>query len=190
MAIQIEPKMTVADYLEWEVNQELKHEYIDGDIIEMTGGTSKHSIIKVNITASIFGMVNISTYIVYNSDMRVKASATRYVYPDLSVVRGAAKYEDESELTLLNPVFVVEVTSPSSMMYDRVDKLGFYLDLPSIEAYLIVDQDRPRADLYTRAEEGWYLRVFNQLEDVIALTALDCELPLAQVYRGIEYAEA
>ena len=75
-------------------------------------------------------------------------------------------------------------------MRDRVDKLGFYLHVPSIEAYLIVDQERPRADLYSRAEDGWLLRVFSSPEDVIPLSALNCELPLDQVYRGIEFAGA
>ena len=62
--------------------------------------------------------------------------------------------------------------------------------MPSIEAYLIIDQDRVRADYYTRAEEGWCVRVFNQPEDVIQLPMLDCELPLAQVYLGIVFDEA
>ena len=75
-------------------------------------------------------------------------------------------------------------------MYDRVDKLDFYFDLSSIEAYLIVDQDRLRADLYSRAENGWFVRVFNQPDDVIPLAALNCEVTLANVYRGIEFAEA
>ena len=98
--------------------------------------------------------------------------------------------EDDSELTLLNPVLVVEVTSPSSMIYDRVDKLDFYFDVPSIEAYLIVDQNRIRADLCTRAEEGWLVRVFNSPDDVIPLKTLNCDLPLAQVYQGIVFEEA
>ena len=190
MAIQMQRKMTAADYLEWEAGEELKHEYIDGEIIEMTGGTGKHSKIAVNITLALGGRVDLSEYVFFNSEMRVKVSETRYVYPDLSAVRGEEVYEDESELTLLNPIFVVEVSSPSSMMYDRIDKFAFYFDVPSIEAYLIVDQDRGRADLCTRAEEGWLVRVFNNADDVIPLSALSCELPLAQVYRGVEFAEA
>ncbi len=190
MAIQIEHAMTVTDYIEWEARQELKHEYIDGAIIEVSGGTGNHSKIMVNISAVIYNQIDHSNCVVHSSEMRVKVSDTRYVYPDLSALCGEEVYEDESEVTLLNPVFVVEVTSPSSATYDRVDKLGFYLDVPSIEAYLIVDQDRLRADLYTRAEEGWYVRVFNQPEAVIPLDALNCELSLAQVYRGIQLAEA
>lgn len=76
------------------------------------------------------------------------------------------------------------------MIYDHVDKLDLYSDVPSIEAYLVIDQDRSRADLYTRAEDGWLLRVYNQSDAIIPLEALNCELSLAEVYRGIELAGA
>jgi len=190
MAIQTKHRMTVADYLEWEERQELKHEYIDGEIIEMTGGTGDHSIIKVNILFSLRSRVNRPDFKIYNSDMRVQISEFRYVYPDLSVVRGEAVYEDESELSLLNPVFVVEVASPSSDRRDRVDKRDYYFAVPSVEAYLIIDQDRVRAELYTRAEASWLLRLFTSLDDVIALPALHCELLLAQVYLDISFDKA
>lgn len=190
MAIQTERTMTVAEYLEWEERQEIKHEYIDGEIIEMSGGTGEHSIIIGNIQGLLWNLLSFPQYTLHTSEMRVKFSPTRYVYPDLSVVRGESIYDDGSRLNLLNPVFVVEVTSPSSAIRDRLDKLDNYFTVSSIEAYLIVDQDRPRADLYTRAEEGWHVRIFNRAEDVIPLPMLDCHLPLEQVYRGIEFADA
>ena len=190
MAIQSERTVTVAEYLEWEARQEVKHEYIDGEIIEMTGGTLTHTRIKTNIGGTLFALLDPSAYILCNSDMRVRVSPTRYVYPDFSVVRGEPRMEDDKELTLLNPVFVVEVTSPTSEIRDRVDKLDLYVDVPSIEAYLIVDQDRPRADLYTRSEDGWHLQIFSNAEDVIPLPMLNCDLPLAVIYRGIELSDA
>ena len=190
MAIQKERMMTVAEYLDWEERQEVKHEYIDGAILEMSGGTGEHSIIIGNIQGLLWNRLIFPQYTVHTSEMRVKFSPTRYVYPDLSVVRGESVYDDASRLNLLNPVFVVEVTSPSSLMRDRVDKLDLYFTVASIEAYLIIDQDRHRADLYTRADEGWHVRVFNQPKDVIPLPMLNCELSLAQVYRGIQFEEA
>ena len=190
MAIQIERRMTAAEYLEWEEWQEVRHEYIDGEIIEMSGGTGKHSKIAMNIALALGGLVNVLEYVFHSSNMRIQIAANRYLYPDLSLVRIPEVYEDQRELALLNPVFVVEVTSPSSLMRDRVDKLDLYFAVPAIKAYLIIDQERPRADLYTRAQEGWHVRVFNQAEDVIPLPMLDCELPLEQVYRGIEFAKA
>ena len=189
MAIQTERKMTVAEYLEWEARQEHKHEFIDGDIIEMSGGTGNHSKIAMNIALALGALVNLMKFVFHSSNMRIRISETLYVYPDLSIVRRQERFEDEKELALLNPIFVVEVSSPSSLIKDHVDKLGYYLDVSSIEAYLIVDQDRPRADLYTRSGDGWYLRVYDQPESVVPLDALDCELPLEAVYRGIQFEE-
>jgi len=180
--------MTVAEYLEWEARQESKHEFIDGEIFEMTGGTLHHSEIMANITVAIGRQLDDSPCRLQTSELRIKVSQSRYVYPDLSAVCGKAHMEDERELTLLNPVFVVEVTSPSSVVYDRLDKFEFYYDVPSIEAYLIVDQDRIRADLCTRTDEGWLVRVFNQLEDVLPLDVLSCDLPLADLYRDIVFS--
>ena len=190
MAIQTKLVMSPADYLEWEMEQELKHEYIDGEIIEMTGGTGKHSRIPINIILALGSAIDLSEFVIHSANMRVRVSPSRYVYPDFSVVRGESIYEDERELTLLNPVFVVEVTSPSSQIRDRVDKVDYYQAVSSIEAYLIVEQDRLRVDLYTRADEGWNMRLFTKSDEVISLPMLDCELPLAQVYRGIDFAVA
>ena len=190
MAIETTKRMSVAEYLAWEERQECKHEYIDGEIIEMTGGTGKHSKIKVRLLRALGLLLDESQFEIFDSDMRVKVGAARYVYPDLSVVRGLERYEDETELTLLNPCFVIEVSSPSSMLRDRIDKRDWYYQLPSIEGYLIVDQDRIHADLFTRADEGWLLRGFTDAQDVIPLPMLGCELPLAQVYRGIAFEEA
>ena len=80
MAIQTQRTMTVADYLEWEERQEFKHEYIDGEIIEMTGGTLKHSRIKVNVGGTLFTLLDFSAFVLCDSDMRVRVGPTRYVY--------------------------------------------------------------------------------------------------------------
>ncbi len=190
MAIQTKLAMTVADYLEWEERQELKHEYIDGEIIEMTDGTRIHSRLIVNLTLAMGRQLENSDYVIHSNHLRVRIDQTRYVYPDLSVVLGRELMEDERELTLLNPIFVVEVTSPSSDRRDRVDKRDYYFAVPSIEAYLIIDQDRVRADFYTRAEARWLLQEYSSLDDVIPLPMLNCELPLAVIYRGVASEQA
>ena len=124
--------------------------------------------------------------VVRSSGMRVRVDASRYVYPDVSVVCGAAEFEDARKVTLLNPTIVVEVTSPSSIAYDHVDKLGFYSDVASIRGYLILDQERVYAEWHSRTESGWHLRQFSDLQDMIPLEPLDCQLPLAQVYRRLK----
>ncbi len=177
-------EMTVEEYFLFDEASEIRNEYIDGDIIPMTGGTSNHeAIIASTIIALGIALLD-RDCVVRSSGMRVRVDASRYVYPDVSVVCGAAEHADDRYVTLLNPTVVVEVTSPSSIAYDHVDKLGFYSDVPSIRGYLILDQERVYAEWHTRTESGWHLQQFSDLQDMIPLEPLDCQLPLAQVYRG------
>ena len=117
--------------------------------------------------------------------MRVRIDPTKYVYPGCQRGLGQPRFEDENEVTLLNPTVVVEVTSPSSMTRDHVSKVELYGAVPSIEGYLILDQARVFAEWYTRAEGGWHLRQFSDAADVIRMEPLGIDLPLAQAYRKI-----
>ncbi len=189
MAVAAPLRLTVEEYLEWEEDNFEKHEYIDGEVRCMTGATGRHNRIMMNLAIAIGRKLDDSTCYLLSSEMKVKASDTRYLYPDLCAVCGEANYEKENEMVLLNPILAIEVTSPSSIEYDRGDKRDFYFDVSTVQAYLIIDQHRPYADLYTRAENGWHVQVFNSLENVIPLEPLSCELPLSQVYRGITFAE-
>ena len=187
MAIQTKELMAVEEYFEWELRQEHRYEYIDGELIEMTGASNKHSQIIMNIIYGFFSGLDLSRYALRTEGLRVQISPTRYVYPDLSVIRGNPVFRDASEYDLMNPCFVLEVTSPSSIARDRSDKLGYYFSLPSIEACLIVDQHRLCAELYTRGDSDWQRQAFSEPADVISLAKLECELPLEQVYRGIAF---
>ena len=122
---------------------------------------------------------------VYPGLMRVRIDPSKYVYPDVSVVCGDPRFEDENEVTLLNPTVVVEVTSPSSMARDHISKVELYGAVPSIEGYLILDQERVFAEWYTRTESGWHLRQLSDLNDLIPLAPLGIDFPLAKAYRKI-----
>ena len=115
---------------------------------------------------------------------------THYLYPNIVAVCGEERYESASEIVLLNPALAIEVTSPSSVGYDRGEKKDLYLEVPSIQAYLIIDQHRVCAELSIRSEAGWQTTAFETLDDVVPLDVLDCKLPLAQVYRGISFEES
>ena len=189
MAVESPVRLTVEEYLAWEETNFERHEYIDGEVRCMAGATGRHNRIMSNTNTAIGRQLDDSNCFLLSSEMRVKAGETRYVYPDLSAVCGEEMFERENEMELLNPVLVIDVTSPSTIEIDRGEKRDFYFDVSSIRAYLIIDQHRIYSDLYTRAESGWHVRVFNSLNDVVPLPALDCELPLAQVYRGISFSE-
>ena len=130
---------TVEEYLAFEAESEFKHEFIDGVIYDMTGGSFHHSGIKVNITVELGIQLRNRNFAVCNSDMSVRVGGSRYVYPDVSVVRGQPQLEDD-DTTLLNPILTVEVLSPTTQDYDRSTKLRYYQALPSLRCCLIVEQ--------------------------------------------------
>ena len=180
---------TASEFLAFVANSDFKHELVDGEVYDMSGGTGEHSQIAANIIFSLMSQLEPTTCRVNTSDMMLKVSDDRYLFPDLSVVCDEPEYEDESRIALLNPILVVEVTSPSSAVDDRGLKRESYLRLPSVQAYLVVDQHRICVELFERADVGWRLQVFTNLDDVISLEALNIELSLAQVYRGISLEE-
>ncbi len=186
MAIQPALLLTVDEYLEWEEGNLEKHEYIDGEVRRMAGATRRHIKIVANVLSVIWNQLADPKWDVLGNEMRVRVSPARYVYPDLAVVYDA-RFQRNAEMELLNPVFIAEVTSPSSMEIDRGEKRDFYLDAPSIQEYLIVDQHRVCVELHRRAGPGWRIDAFTDLSDEVALASLGCALPLAQVYRGVAF---
>ena len=181
--------MTIEEYLAFDEASEITNDYIDGAIIPMPGGTRKHNKLVAQTIITLGIALADRDCEVLGSQMRIRIDETRYVYPDASVVCGNAECEDENEVTLLNPTVVVEVTSPSSLARDHVEKVAFYGAVPSIQGYLILDQERVFAEWYTRADDGWRLRQYASPDDVIPLEPLACSLALADVYRGIAIAD-
>ena len=179
---------SVAEYLAFEAESEFKHEFIDGIIYEMTGGTLDHSRIKVNLIRILLSQLDDSLYEVLNSDMRVGISEGRYVYPDLSVLSGAAQLTDD-DMILLNPILTAEVTSPTSLDYDRQTKLEYYRALSSMKMCLIIDPHQILVELHSRADNGWHWQSFSAIGDVISLESIGCDLPLAEIYRGINFSD-
>ena len=181
---------TAEEFLAFEANDEFKHELVNGEVYDMTGGAGEHSHIAANVIGEFYSRLSSSNCSALTSDMMLKAAQGQYVYPDMSVVCGQPLYEDDSRLALLNPVLVVEVTSATSATYDRGMKREFYQLMPSVRACVIIDQHRVYAELYLRADIGWHYQIFDRLDAVIPLEFINCQLPLAQVYSGIDIREA
>ena len=177
--------LSVEDYIAMEEAElERRFEYIDGELFEMPGGTINHSRLKRNVLTALDNQLAGSECEALNGDLRVRVSSSRYVYPDVSAVCGGALV-DHNETTLLNPIMMIEVTSPSSVLYDRVDKRDFYTSVPTMQAYLIIDQAEVYVESYMRAGRRWQRDEFDSLDDIIEIEALGCRLPLSAIYRGV-----
>lgn len=178
---------TVEEYLAYEEETGVKHEYLDGDIYAMSGGTPKHSRIASNTMIAIGRRLDDSDCHTHNSDLKIKVGESKYVYPEMSIVCGEDITAPEGNDILTNPIMVVEVISPSSASYERLQKSEYYRSLPSLQIYLILEQDKPFAQLWSRREDGWLLQDFSGVDATLPLTAIDCTLPLSEVYRGVEF---
>ncbi len=188
MVVERVRQMGIEEFLDFAEQSEEWYEYIDGEPRKMTGGKLNHFVIISNILSTLVNLLAEKDCAVLGSGMLVKTGEATLVAPDLSVVWGVPETESDTRI-LLNPILVVEVTSPSSIDHDRVLKRDFYESVDSIQAYLIVDQHRMLAELYTRRETGWHLRTFSRPDEEIPLEALDCSLPLVDIYQRVEFEE-
>ena len=189
-SVAIQTQLTPEEYLTWERKANTKNEYVSGKIVAMSGASFAHNIITTNISTAFNNQLIAGDCIVMASDMRVKATSTSsYFYPDVVVVCDKPRFEDDTFDTLLNPIVIVEVLSPSTETYDRVDKFAYYQQLKSLREYVLVSQDEVHVEHYSRQEMLWKLTEYRSLENVLTLTSIECELPLQDIYRRIEFRE-
>ena len=189
MAIERVQKMSVEEFLDFAESSEERYEYIDAELIPMTGGKLNHFRIINQLQVLLESLLPDSDCEGLGSGMLVRVGDGSLLAPDVIVVCGEPDTESDTRI-LLNPIVVVEVTSPTPIDRDRVLKREYYGDVSSIQAYLVVDQHRALVELYTRSETGWYIQCFSDLSDEVPLEALACNLPLRDIYRRIEFGEA
>ena len=190
-AVQTRPRLTVAEYLRLEDEATEKHEFRDGEVVAMAGGTGEHSLIISNLIREVGNRLKGGPCRVYDSNLRIAVNrGTRYVYPDASVVCGQIEYDaiDDARHTAMNPKVIIEVLSPSTEGYDRGEKFRRYLKVPSFEEYVLVSQTVPVVETYTRQADGsWVFRAFEGMDAVARLQTLAIDLPLTEVFAGVEF---
>lgn len=184
MSRHVKPYVTPEEYLAFERKAESKNEYVNGEIFAMTGASRKHNLIAANIVTSLNTQLRGKPCEVYPGEMRVKAPASlSYVYPDVVVVCGEPKFEDDYLDTLLNPILVVEVLSKSTESYNRLAKSAYYRTIESLSEYLLVAQEEYRVEQYIKQGDGrWLLSDVRSLESVLELKSIGCSLALRELY--------
>lgn len=190
MAVHSWRLLTEQEYLQQERQSQTKSEYLSGQIFALAGASRTHNRITFNIGGLLYNALRGRPCEAYMNDMRVRvAKVNAYFYPDVVVVRGQPQFLDEQQDTLLNPTLVVEVLSPSTESFDRGEKSFHYRRIPSLKEYLLVAQDRVHIERYVRQPDGqWVLTDYTQSDRAVPLESLGVELPIAQVYEGIEVA--
>jgi Uma2 family endonuclease len=185
-------RYTVEEYLRREAAALDKHEFHEGEILAMSGGTYRHSLIAANVIGALWSRFGDSRCRPLDSNMRVRVPPTdRYVYPDATVVCGEPQFDpqDPKLMTIVNPRVIFEVLSESTEAYDRGAKFTRYREIESLEEFVLVSQDRPLVEAYARQPGGtWLLAPSSGIDAVAALRSLQISLRLSEIYRNVSFA--
>ena len=184
-------KYTTEEYLQLEEQAEFKHEYHDGEIFPMTGGTTNHNEICLNLAANLkFGLKK-QNYRVYIGDVRLWIPRYRvYTYPDVMVIKGEPVYADRGTTTVTNPILIAEVLSKSTQNYDQGDKFAYYRSIPEIQEYILISQKQQYIMQYSKTDAGKWLLSEYRIEDAaFKLASVDFELELSEIYTGVDWNE-
>jgi Uma2 family endonuclease len=177
METEFDQWMGVEEYFELEeANPDKRYEYIDGYVYMMSGGTTNHNRISLNIATILSRLLSGSSCETFGSDMRVRVSEERYVYPDVTVT--CDRPDTGTKNIIETPCVVVEVLSPSTEARDRIQKFHSYLACPSIEEYLMVDWGTMRIEVYRKEGKKWVYDAF-EADDEVELTSLGISFPVA-----------
>lgn len=187
MAVLAKKVYTPEEYLEIERAADHKSEHVNGEIVAMSGATYTHTKIATNVTVEIRSRLCGTDCEALTSDIRVQTSATHYCYPDLTVVCGKPLLADHYRDTILNPVLVLEILSPSTADYDSGLKFERYKRIESLREYVLVWQDRPQIGRWLLTDSGWISSVVEGLDAAIHLDSVGIDLPLAAVYGRVDF---
>lgn len=179
-----------AEYLRIERQAFEKSEFINGRIVAMAGASENHNVISSNIFLEIGIQTKNSKCRAFSSDMRVKAKKGNYYYPDLVVVCGERKFEDNKKDVLLNPKAVVEALSKSTKLKDRSEKLDSYMLLEDLTDYVLIEQDEMRIEHFIKInEKEWNVRLLTEKAEKLVLESINCEVSLDEIYREVKFSK-
>jgi Uma2 family endonuclease len=184
MALPKHPIIDVGDYLLLDrYSKNARYEYLDGELRMLAGGSTYHSAIIANLTGILTGQLASSSCWVYNSDIRLQLSESRYVHPDVTV--SCDERDQELDDMIHYPCLVIEVLSPTTEASDRGEKLFHYQECPTIQEYVLVDSQSIRIEVYHREEDGWKLHTYGP-ESTVKLESFDIQFPIGAIYRGMK----
>ncbi|MDX2127902.1 MAG: Uma2 family endonuclease [Chloroherpetonaceae bacterium] len=177
---------TIKEYLALEEKDHIKHEFYQGEIFAMAGGTLNHSAISENIFFSLRKFLIGKNCTAKSSDFRIVTPSGLYTYPDALVYCGNPDLS-ENQTELKNPVLIVEVLSSSTKSYDRGEKFKMYRSIPSFREYLLVDSESILAEHFRKVENGeWILHEYTTIESEIPLLSIGFSISLKEIYEEVK----
>lgn len=183
---QARRRMTVEEWRALErASHDIKHEYIDGHVYAMSGGSLSHGRIGRNVVRTLEDALAAAgrPCYVYNSDVAARLSARRYTFPDASVSCDERDRPARDKTEIEAPRLIVEVLSDSTEAYDRGTKFSYYRACPHVQEYVLVATKYQSVEVYRRTEQGWTFDAYGPDEE-IELTSIEARIPVSSLYRG------
>ena len=181
--------MSVQEFLDAELASPVKHEYLGGTVHAMSGGRNVHNLVATNISTALGSQLRGQRCRTFNSDTKIRirlTGHTRFYYPDVSVI---CRLNPAHEVYQDEPVVIVEVLSDSTRRTDLGEKKDAYLSISSLAVYLVVEPEAAAVVAYRRTDEGFVREIWEGLTVSVPLPEVGVELPLSEVYDGVELSD-
>jgi Uma2 family endonuclease len=181
------PNLTVEEYLEWEAQQDVRYEYVEGEVVAMTGGTIPHNDIALNLYRAFYSQVRSKGCRTNVADVKVQVTPTVYFYPDLVV---SCDERDRNAIKLIQyPKLIVEVLSPSTEADDRGRKFNYYRSLETLEEYVLVSSEEMSVERFRRGEGKLWLYTPYSAGDTITWDSIGASCAIEQIYEDVQLAQ-
>jgi Uma2 family endonuclease len=193
MALPREKRLfTLIEYLELEQQSVDRHEFWDGEILAMSGGTVRHGMVISNFNGLLWNRLQGKPCRPFESSTRVRIAAGQYVYPDAQVVCGKPIFDpaDTHLTTIINPRMIIEVLSPSTESYDRGKKFEAYRQIDTLMEFVLVDPDRIQVQTFNRQQDSsWRLDTYAGPDAVVILRSLELHIPMSEIYQDVTFED-
>jgi len=177
--------MSVTQYLEWEAKQQIRHEYLNGQVYAMTGGTIPHNDIALNLATALKTFLKGTICKVQMADVKVIISEQGpFFYPDVIVSCDAI--DRQARDGMRSPKLIVEVLSPTTAGFDYGQKFRYYRRIPSLQEYVLIDSENVSVDCYRRSDHQWQLTSYPESGDKVHLVSIDFQCSLSLLYENVE----
>ncbi|MDJ0517454.1 MAG: Uma2 family endonuclease [Trichodesmium sp. MO_231.B1] len=187
--MKTEKSYSPEEYLSLKIDSEEKHEYINGEIISMTGGTPNHNKIALNLSATLNFALKGQPYNIFITDQRLWIPIEKiYTYPDVMIIEGELQFQEGRRDTLTNPIIIAKVLSTSTESFDRGKKFTAYRTIPTFKEYILIDQYTMQVEQFTKTESGqWLLSEHKGEDSKLSLKFIDFEINLANLYDKVNF---
>ncbi len=181
--------ISIEEYLQSEEAADGKHEYYQGEIFAMAGGTIPHNRIVRNTLTALDNFLKGKNCEVFPSDLKIHIEPnTLFTYPDINIVCGEPEKWNNRNDVITNPIVLIEVLSKKTQVYDRGQKFKLYRDIPSLKEYILISSLEVLIERYTKQSTGfWNFRETKNSDDAFIIEAIDFTCPVKDLYRNVSF---